>query len=307
MEEARHWVWAKRKHGLISTSDDLRVRNKASMSYDDSWEEQAFAEDASGPLGGCIWPPRSYSCSFCRREFRSAQALGGHMNVHRRDRARLKQSPPELHREILHQNHHHHHLNNIPVQNINPLIRSFGPTQYPSHQVCALVYNPNPNSDYDPTNPSYFSSSILQENNQKKIRSSSSISPSSQSWSNLATDRDNHSSNQKNLGEKISSITHVESGSCRAKGDYHVKTDLSVSLNLVVCHSCPTVSGGKEETVSCKRRRTTESSLPPSPSLKPSSVDSHDRAAQSELAYERSPCSVEDLDLELRLGVRSTL
>ncbi|CAN0909557.1 Zinc finger protein 10 [Linum grandiflorum] len=51
-----------------------------------SWEERVFAEDA----GGCIWPPRSYSCTFCRREFRSAQALGGHMNVHRRDRARLK-------------------------------------------------------------------------------------------------------------------------------------------------------------------------------------------------------------------------
>lgn len=39
------------------------------------------------------WPPRSYSCTFCKREFRSAQALGGHMNVHRRDRARLRQSP----------------------------------------------------------------------------------------------------------------------------------------------------------------------------------------------------------------------
>ncbi|KAL6520954.1 hypothetical protein OROGR_017523 [Orobanche gracilis] len=60
----------------------------------DSWEEKAFAEDAAGrTIGGCVWPPRSYSCSFCRREFRSAQALGGHMNVHRRDRARLKQSP----------------------------------------------------------------------------------------------------------------------------------------------------------------------------------------------------------------------
>ncbi|CAN6242655.1 unnamed protein product [Urochloa humidicola] len=45
------------------------------------------------------WPPRSYPCSFCKREFRSAQALGGHMNVHRRDRARLRHaaassSPP---------------------------------------------------------------------------------------------------------------------------------------------------------------------------------------------------------------------
>ncbi|KAL8102925.1 transcriptional regulator TAC1-like [Apium graveolens] len=57
-----------------------------------SWEEQAFAEDTGeGPIGGLIWPPRCYSCSFCKRIFKSAQALGGHMNVHRRDRARLNQ------------------------------------------------------------------------------------------------------------------------------------------------------------------------------------------------------------------------
>ncbi|XP_012850156.1 PREDICTED: transcriptional regulator SUPERMAN-like [Erythranthe guttata] len=62
-------------------------------------EEQAFAEDVYGinnELGGYVWPPRSYSCSFCARDFRSAQALGGHMNVHRRDRASrfIKQSSP---------------------------------------------------------------------------------------------------------------------------------------------------------------------------------------------------------------------
>ncbi|CAE6087742.1 unnamed protein product [Arabidopsis arenosa] len=55
-------------------------------------EERAFASaEEYGGGGGCMWPPRSYSCSFCGREFKSAQALGGHMNVHRRDRARLKQ------------------------------------------------------------------------------------------------------------------------------------------------------------------------------------------------------------------------
>ncbi|KAH9324966.1 hypothetical protein KI387_005144, partial [Taxus chinensis] len=53
-----------------------------------SREEQAFAEDTEG---SSTWPPRSYTCSFCRKIFRSAQALGGHMNVHRRDRARLRQ------------------------------------------------------------------------------------------------------------------------------------------------------------------------------------------------------------------------
>ncbi|CAN8298338.1 unnamed protein product [Cochlearia groenlandica] len=55
-------------------------------------DERAFAAvEEYGGGGGCMWPPRSYSCSFCGREFKSAQALGGHMNVHRRDRARLKQ------------------------------------------------------------------------------------------------------------------------------------------------------------------------------------------------------------------------
>ncbi|KAI4385668.1 hypothetical protein MLD38_003665 [Melastoma candidum] len=69
------------------------VATAAAPRYDifATWEERAFAEDSGGDLGS-IWPPRSYSCSFCGREFRSAQALGGHMNVHRRDRARLKQS-----------------------------------------------------------------------------------------------------------------------------------------------------------------------------------------------------------------------
>lgn len=62
---------------------------------DDSWEVRAFAQDTTNIMG-TTWPPRSYTCTFCRREFRSAQALGGHMNVHRRDRARL--------------HHHHHHL-----------------------------------------------------------------------------------------------------------------------------------------------------------------------------------------------------
>lgn len=35
---------------------------------------------------------RSYTCAFCQRGFSNAQALGGHMNIHRRDRAKLKQA-----------------------------------------------------------------------------------------------------------------------------------------------------------------------------------------------------------------------
>ncbi|KAH7281834.1 hypothetical protein KP509_36G065600 [Ceratopteris richardii] len=45
---------------------------------------------ASSPVP--CWATRSYGCIFCGREFNSAQALGGHMNIHRRDRARLRSS-----------------------------------------------------------------------------------------------------------------------------------------------------------------------------------------------------------------------
>ncbi|KAI3667054.1 hypothetical protein L6452_42096 [Arctium lappa] len=38
---------------------------------------------------------RSYTCTFCKRGFSNAQALGGHMNVHRKDRARLRESIQE--------------------------------------------------------------------------------------------------------------------------------------------------------------------------------------------------------------------
>lgn len=39
---------------------------------------------------------RSYECTFCKRGFTNAQALGGHMNIHRKDKAKAKQK-----------NHHH--------------------------------------------------------------------------------------------------------------------------------------------------------------------------------------------------------
>ncbi|KAM0931632.1 hypothetical protein ACQ4PT_000235 [Festuca glaucescens] len=34
-----------------------------------------------------------YNCTFCRRGFPTAQALGGHMNIHRKDRGRASKSP----------------------------------------------------------------------------------------------------------------------------------------------------------------------------------------------------------------------
>ncbi|XVF62932.1 hypothetical protein PTKIN_Ptkin09bG0048500 [Pterospermum kingtungense] len=78
-------------------SSSSNNNNNISKLNKDSWSGNnlGFGEDYY--LAGFSWPPRSYTCSFCQKEFRSAQALGGHMNVHRRDRARLRQSPPRGH------------------------------------------------------------------------------------------------------------------------------------------------------------------------------------------------------------------
>lgn len=291
-------MWAaKRKHSWNS-----HIQASTSPFYNNnSWEEQAFAEDAAGPLGGCIWPPRSYSCSFCRREFRSAQALGGHMNVHRRDRARLKQSPSSYN-ETPHQNNHHNSIQN-----------SF---TYPS-QVCTLVYNPNPNfADpgimVSPPSPSRVSAPPTHENCGAQTFIRPHASPNVQehqkrphissppSWSNLVAHKYSYCiSDLKTEEDKGSRFLESE---YRAKGDYVTNEhDLSMSMNLFVCGAHPTVPGGMEEissTVGCKRKRTDQASILPF-LLKPRSVD-RQYLHSKELAV--SPNSIEDLDLELRLG-----
>ncbi|KAK8684677.1 hypothetical protein V6N13_040693 [Hibiscus sabdariffa] len=88
------------KNSFSNSLRDQSVANKAIKAdkfKDSSWScnnNKCFGQDS---LYGFPWPPRSYTCSFCKREFRSAQALGGHMNVHRRERARLlRHSPPSF-------------------------------------------------------------------------------------------------------------------------------------------------------------------------------------------------------------------
>ena len=60
------------KHGSSDTSSDEKA--SPSLSPDRS-------KDGVG---------RSYECTFCKRGFTNAQALGGHMNIHRKDKAKVK-------------------------------------------------------------------------------------------------------------------------------------------------------------------------------------------------------------------------
>ncbi|KAI4356504.1 hypothetical protein L6164_000526 [Bauhinia variegata] len=296
MEKGQCWMWKKRKYSMAS--------------YDDSWEEQAFAEDAAGAMGGSIWPPRSYTCSFCRREFRSAQALGGHMNVHRRDRARLKQ-PSSSANEILYPNLETPHQN--PLQ--NPFKSNLGYLH--PRSACELAYN-NTNPNFDPSlpassppSPSKALAPIFNKNRSEEsliqpyapsiLQRHHTASPvySSRSWSNLAEEKNLHKfdiDEPEPINEKLSRIAESE---CWSKVDNDETDDVAVSLNLVVRRAFPPVEfeTKKEEPISCKRRRTDASSVPFFP--KSSSIDRNH--LQSKM-FDFIPSSIEELDLELRLG-----
>ncbi|KAG2713566.1 hypothetical protein I3760_04G182800 [Carya illinoinensis] len=71
------------------SSSGMVKGNKGSNSF-------RFEEDRSSCRTSWL-AKQHYTCRFCNRQFRSAQALGGHMNVHRRDRAaRLRLLPPSV-------------------------------------------------------------------------------------------------------------------------------------------------------------------------------------------------------------------
>ncbi|XWS39215.1 hypothetical protein CRYUN_Cryun18bG0031200 [Craigia yunnanensis] len=128
----------------IKDSNNNNNNNQTNYKLKDSpWSSnnQDFEEDY---LAGFSWPPRSYTCSFCNREFRSAQALGGHMNVHRRDRARLRQSPPRDHGQPSFQN-----LNPNPNFSSSSLVSSPFSSTLPSLLVSPPLSSlPSPSSAF---------------------------------------------------------------------------------------------------------------------------------------------------------------
>ncbi|KAH1265637.1 Zinc finger protein 10 [Glycine max] len=264
--------WTKRKKYSLSSS----TGSPTNPSYGDSWEEQAFAEDAANSLGGCIWPPRSYSCSFCRREFRSAQALGGHMNVHRRDRARLKQQPTSPHNEIL--------CHDLETQLHKPVQSPFA----------SLA---NIGTFREETMIPLYDSSILH-----KI---SPASNSSESWPNSAEDHRLYSCKFHPQADTTKPSKGIMDFRCRGNKGNNDDIDGDINFNSVVYRTHPSLqfeSTKEPDHISCKKRKTDASSTLFSP--KSSSVDRHQ--VQPKM-FEFSPSSMEELDLELRLGNRSKI
>lgn len=61
-----------------------KLSNSETSSEEIDQPEKPMSDDNTG-IG------RSYECTFCKRGFTNAQALGGHMNIHRKDKAKAKQ------------------------------------------------------------------------------------------------------------------------------------------------------------------------------------------------------------------------
>ncbi|XP_071721672.1 transcriptional regulator SUPERMAN-like [Rutidosis leptorrhynchoides] len=103
-----------------------------------------------GSYQGFSWPQRNFMCNFCNKEYKSAQALGGHMNVHRRDRARLRLSSPPL-------DQHHSNSNSYnpnPIPNNLHCVSPPSPVRYQPyktyHSSLFPLVNTNNVAEYEP-------------------------------------------------------------------------------------------------------------------------------------------------------------
>ncbi|XP_051128045.1 zinc finger protein 11-like [Andrographis paniculata] len=86
------------EQGRASNSETNSSPERDDKRSSDEEEEEEDNDDSAG-VG------RSYECAFCKRGFTNAQALGGHMNIHRKDKAKAKAKQKR-------NDHHHHQLDN---------------------------------------------------------------------------------------------------------------------------------------------------------------------------------------------------
>lgn len=61
----------------------------SSTSNEETHDHHHRPEKFKGENHGAVVVGRFYECNFCKRGFTNAQALGGHMNIHRKDKDRV--------------------------------------------------------------------------------------------------------------------------------------------------------------------------------------------------------------------------
>ncbi|OMP11608.1 hypothetical protein CCACVL1_00404 [Corchorus capsularis] len=110
---------------------------------------------------------RSYECTFCKRGFTNAQALGGHMNIHRKDRAKAKQPSTSSSSVPIITSDHHQPLMNDQELFMNPSYLTQFPTQVPSNSKYYPILEAQRNNTYDHMyfQPPVSSPRVLQHGN----------------------------------------------------------------------------------------------------------------------------------------------
>lgn len=87
----------------------MEARNQQEDSINSSSEEFDQEEVQNNGLS------RFYECAFCKRGFNTAQALGGHMNIHRKDKAKTGPCKEYKQEEKIYNNCKIPLCNNIPL------------------------------------------------------------------------------------------------------------------------------------------------------------------------------------------------
>ncbi|TKY53686.1 Transcriptional regulator TAC1 [Spatholobus suberectus] len=95
--KAWYWIWWPQemregyvlKGGIEHQMPFRRSRGDegSEASSEERDDQQEVQHDSAGSK-------RSYDCTFCKRGFNNARALGGHMNIHRKERTKVKQVTP---------------------------------------------------------------------------------------------------------------------------------------------------------------------------------------------------------------------